>query len=179
MNQAENIFDRLNIQSNTQNENATLNNRLDNPTQSLGSNVHTSANEERPNNNFLGKKRIKKRLSTKLKKAKASKGKKNKKSKKRGNNYQIVKTTNLSLLNNMPEIPWDEIEQDDSENPQRQRLELKLLYLRLKMCLINIQISLLKCKKMSIEKDILSGFAYLKTLPVEVSTDASSDDEKE
>ena len=117
MSEAENIFDRLNMQSNTQNENAMLNNWLDNPTQSLGSNVHTTANEERPNNNFLGKKRIKKRLSTKFKKAKASKGKKSKKSKKTGNNYQIEKTANLSLLNKMPEIPWDEIEQDDSENP--------------------------------------------------------------
>lgn len=177
MSEAENIFDRLNIQSNTQNENATLNNWFDNPAQSLGSNVHTSANEQRPNNNFLGKKRIKKRLSTKFKKAKASKGKKSKKSKKTGNNYQIEKTANLSLLNKMPEIPWDEIEQDDSENPQRQNLVLKLLYLRLKMSLINIKISLLELKKLSIEEDILYGFIYLKSLPVEVSTDASSGDE--
>ena len=45
------------------------------------------------------------------------------------------------------------------------------------MSLIDIQISLLMLKRISIEEDILYGFVYLKSLPVEVSTDASSGDE--
>ena len=77
----------------------------------------TSANGAKHISKFIGKR---KRLRPKAKKANASKGNKNSKQEK---NYKIEKTANLSLLTGNLVFPWDEIEQDDSENPSAIELE--------------------------------------------------------
>ena len=130
----------------------------------------TSAIGEKPIKKFIGKRRS---LRPKVKKAKASKGNKNSKQEK---DYKIEKTANLSILTrNLDFLPWDEIEQDDSENPQREILIRALREARENLYLLDIQFLLLQLTKNDLEEEIIRGFDCLKDLPVEVSTDASSE----
>ena len=130
----------------------------------------TSANRAKLIKKYNGK-RIS--LRTKVKKSKASKGNKNIKQEK---NYKIEKTANLSLLTrNLDFLPWDEIEQDDSENPERVDLIRALLNARQNLDKLDVQILLLKLTKIDLDRKIIRGFDCLKDLPVEVSTDASSE----
>ena len=131
----------------------------------------TSANGAKHISKFIGKR---KRLRPKAKKANASKGNKNSK---QGINYKIEKTANLSLLTGNLVFPWDEIEQDDSENPLREALIMTLRDSRRSLDLLDNQILLLKLIKYDLEKEIMTGFDCLKELPVEVSTEASSEGE--
>ena len=118
----------------------------------LSSNA-TSANGEKHIKKFIGKRRS---LRPKVKKAKASKGNKNSKQEK---NYKIEKAANLSILTrNLDFLPWDEIEQDDSENPQRELLIRALRDARENLYLLDIQFLLLQLTKNDLEEEIIRGF---------------------
>ena len=81
----------------------------------------------------------------------------------------------MSLLTGNLVFPWDEIEQDDSENPLREALIMTLRDSRRSFDLLDNQILLLKLIKYDLEKEIMTGFDCLKELSVEVSTEASSE----
>jgi len=98
--------------------------------------------------------------------------------KKRKNKYKIESTTKLSILRNTPELPWDDIEQEDNENPQILDIKIELLILRIEMNLIEDKINLLKGIKQLLETNARADFDLLKKLGDEISTDASSEDGK-
>ena len=167
MSEVESNFDALYRRPDFQNENNSLRNLLDTATQTIESSV-TTTNQDRNNNNLLAKKR-------RLRKFKRIKALQNKQKK-----YKIVSTTKLSLPSNTLELPWDDItlDDDDDENPQRHEIKLQLLLLRTSIACIDLDITDLQLKKIILEISARERFDRLAQLPVEVSTDASSGEEK-
>ena len=167
MSEVESNFDALYRRPDFLNENNSLRNLLDTATQTIESSV-TTTNQDRNNNNLLAKKR-------RLRKFKRIKALQNKQKK-----YKIVSTTKLSLLSNTFELPWDDIalDEDDDENPQRHEIKLQLLLLRRAIACIDLEITDLQLKKIILEISARERFDLLAQLPVEVSTDASSGEEK-
>ena len=167
MSEVESNFDALYRRPDFQNENNSLRNLLDTATQTIESSV-TTTNQDRNNNNLLAKKR-------RLRKFKRIKALQNKQKK-----YKIVSTTKLSLPSNTLELPWDDItlDDDDDENPQRHEIKLQLLLLRRAIACIDLEITDLQLKKIILEISARERFDRLAQLPVEVSTDASSGEEK-
>ena len=167
MSEVESNFDALYRRPDFLNENNSLRNLLDTATQTIESSV-TTTNQDRNNNNLLAKKR-------RLRKFKRIKALQNKQKK-----YKIVSTTKLSLPSNTLELPWDDItlDDDDDENPQRHEIKLQLLLLRRAIACIDLEITDLQLKKIILEISARERFDRLAQLPVEVSTDASSGEEK-
>ena len=167
MSEVESNFDALYRRPDFLNENNSLCNLLDTATQTIESSV-TTTNQDRNNNNLLAKKR-------RLRKFKRIKALQNKQKK-----YKIVSTTKLSLPSNTLELPWDDItlDDDDDENPQRHEIKLQLLLLRTSIACIDLDITDLQLKKIILEISARERFDLLAQLPVEVSTDASSGEEK-
>lgn len=167
MSEVESNFDALYRRPDFQNENNSLRNLLDTATQTIESSI-TTTNQDRNNNNLLAKKR-------RLRKFKRIKALQNKQKK-----YKIVSTTKLSLPSNTLELPWDDItlDDDDDENPQRHEIKLQLLLLRTSIACIDLDITDLQLKKIILEISARERFDRLAQLPVEVSTDASSGEEK-
>ena len=167
MSEVESNFDALYRRPDFLNENNSLRNLLDTATQTIESSV-TTTNQDRNNNNLLAKKR-------RLRKFKRIKALQNKQKK-----YKIVSTTKLSLPSNTLELPWDDItlDDDDDENPQRHEIKLQLLLLRTSIACIDLDITDLQLKKIILEISARERFDRLAQLPVEVSTDASSGEEK-
>ena len=167
MSEVESNFDALYRRPDFLNENNSLRNLLDTATQTIESSV-TTTNQDRNNNNLLAKKR-------RLRKFKRIKALQNKQKK-----YKIVSTTKLSLPSNTLELPWDDItlDDDDDENPQRHEIKLQLLLLRRAIACIDLEITDLQLKKIILEISARERFDLLAQLPVEVSTDASSGEEK-
>lgn len=167
MSEVESNFDALYRRPDFLNENNSLRNLLDTATQTIESSV-TTTNQDRNNNNLLAKKR-------RLRKFKRIKALQNKQKK-----YKIVSTTKLSLPSNTLELPWDDItlDDDDDENPQRHEIKLQLLLLRRVIACIDLEITDLQLKKIILEISARERFDRLAQLPVEVSTDASSGEEK-
>ena len=166
MSEVESNFDALYRRPDFQNENNSLLNLLDTATQTIESSI-TTTNQDRNNNNLLAKKR-------RLRKFKRIKALQNKQKK-----YKIVSTTKLSLPSNTLELPWDDITlDDDDENPQRHEIKLQLLLLRRAIACIDLEITDLQLKKIILEISARERFDRLAQLPVEVSTDASSGEEK-
>jgi hypothetical protein len=167
MSEVESNFDALYRRPDFLNENNSLRNLLDTATQTIESSV-TTTNQDRNNNNLLAKKR-------RLRKFKRIKALQNKQKK-----YKIVSTTKLSLPSNTLELPWDDItlDDDDDENPQRHEIKLQLLLLRTSIACIDLDITDLQLKKIILEISAREHFDRLAQLPVEVSTDASSGEEK-
>ena len=167
MSEVESNFDALYRRPDFLNENNSLRNLLDTATQTIESSI-TTTNQDRNNNNLLAKKR-------RLRKFKRIKALQNKQKK-----YKIVSTTKLSLPSNTLELPWDDItlDDDDDENPQRHEIKLQLLLLRRAIACIDLEITDLQLKKIILEISARERFDRLAQLPVEVSTDASSGEEK-
>ena len=167
MSEVESNFDALYRRPDFLNENNSLRNLLDTATQTIESSV-TTTNQDRNNNNLLAKKR-------RLRKFKRIKALQNKQKK-----YKIVSTTKLSLPSNTLELPWDDItlDDDDDENPQRHEIKLQRLLLRRAIACIDLEITDLQLKKIILEISARERFDLLAQLPVEVSTDASSGEEK-
>ena len=168
MSEVESNFDALYRRPDFLNENNSLRNLLDTATQTIESSI-TTTNQDRNNNNLLAKKR-------RLRKFKRIKALQNKQKK-----YKIVSTTKLSLPSNTLELPWDDItldDDDDDENPQRHEIKLQLLLLRTSIACIDLDITDLQLKKIILEISARERFDRLAQLPVEVSTDASSGEEK-
>ena len=167
MSEVESNFDALYRRPDFQNENNSLRNLLDTATQTIESSI-TTTNQDRNNNNLLAKKR-------RLRKFQRIKALQNKQKK-----YKIVSTTKLSLPSNTLELPWDDItlDDDDDENPQRHEIKLQLLLLRTSIACIDLDITDLQLKKIILEISARERFDRLAQLPVEVSTDASSGEEK-
>lgn len=200
-------FDLLNQRSNMRNDNTMLNDLINSYNQPIDSNPPTTAKEERNNNHFLGKKTKlghKHKKKGKRKKVFKKRTLKNLPIIKSNNNlpqnnhheqYKIGTQTNFSIIRgnnsafsqnqNLPQnihgisLPWQEIEEDDNDNEQRQSLILLLCDIKINIDLIDLKIKLLKIQRKAFENYARFGFIVLQQLPVEVSTEASSGDEKE
>jgi len=152
MKEPDNNYDPLKKESDFHNEKNSHRRLTNKATQTRKSRALKKATHGRNNNNLLGKKRK--------------------------NKFKIESTIKLSIPRNTPELPWGDIEQEDNENPQREEILFLLHILRLEMNLIDQQIDLLKLEKQSLETTARVGFDLLKILPAEISTEASSEDEK-
>lgn len=185
MSEAETNFEMLAQRTNNHNENNGLNELIDNSNQAIDSTAPTNTNEEGDKKILLGKKRNLKP--------------KHKKKAKRKKNYRIQNTTNLSIErsnnstssqnqnlsqnndnnNEDEQLPWDQIQEDDNDNALRQVLILLLRNKKIEIDLINLDIKLLELKREELKYKARDIFTLLQHIPVEVSTEASSEQENE